>query len=543
MADIAGIRERLGQEQARLAASKAELQQALDQYNQAVSNGTVTPGTQDALRLRRTLGIASLQADVETLQTAVDEVTNELTSAEQTIGNEPRTSAGQTVAQGQRANDEGANAVAPPADPAAAPAITNADRFDETPNTDSNTNADARSLTDTQSLPPITARPGAAPGRITPPNSPGQTVPAGSTQPDLGTGGVVSDDGASNQPTRQAGVGASSDDQTGATNSGVRAALNQRFAGNIIPQGNVLDQYASYTYSISIYLMSATDYRQFITSPNALPGGSQLLLQSGGAPAGGGLVAVNQADTISVAGSSVAIEDPGQVLANQVAKSNLTRNPFFSLDYYLDDVRLESAMSGKGVGQAHNVTKLQFRVIEPNGITFLDNLYRATDQYVRLSGSAQTNYAAQNYLMVIRFYGYDRDGNLVLSQNQPFLDPISRKRIDTVVEKFIPFQINAIKFRVANKMAEYDVECAAVRTSVAASAARGTIPYNVELTSQTLKDLLGGQAQFAKAPVDTQGRPGATPAVDPKARNPANAGFLNTNESGVGTDFTLGVGA
>jgi len=112
-----------------------------------------------------------------------------------------------------------------------------------------------------------------------------------------------------------------------------------------------------------------------------------------------------------------------------------------------------------------------------------------------------------------------------------------------VVEKFIPFRIDAIKFRVANKMAEYDVECSAIRTSIAASRARGTIPYNVELTSQTLKDLLGGQAQFAKAPVDTQGRPGAAPAVDPKARNPANAGFLNTNESGAGTDFTLGVGA
>lgn len=531
MADIAGLRQRLGQEQGKLAELRAELQVALEQYNQAVAGG-LTPGTAAAVRLRSSLGISSLQADVETQLSIVQETQVDLTSAEQDLAT-GTSSAGQTAAQAQRANDEQANAVAPPAAAPPNDGITNADRFDDTPNTDINTDADTRSLTDTQSLPPITARPGAALGRIVPPNAPDQPTSAGSVQPALGSGTVTSDDGSANQPTRQAGAGSASDDATGATTSGVRAVLNERFAGNIVPQGNVLDQYASYTYSISIYLMSATDYRQFITSPNALPGGSQLILQSGGAPTGGGIIPGAALDPN--------LEDPAA--AGRAQRANLGRNEFFSLDYYLDDVRVESVMSGKGVGQAHNVTKLQFRVIEPNGITFLDNLYKATDQYVRLSGTPQTNYAAQNYLMAIRFYGYDKDGNLVLSQNQPFLDPISRRRIDTIVEKFIPFQITGIKFRVANKMVEYDVDCAAVRTSVAASAARGTIPYNVELTSQTLKDLLGGQAQFAKAPVDTQGRPGATPAVDPKARNPANAGYLNTNDAGAGTDFTLGVSA
>lgn len=533
MADIAGIRERLGQEKARLEQAQAELRQAQAQYDQAVASGTITPGTQDALRLRRNLNISSLQAEVETQQTAVQEVSDQLTSAEQTIGDGPRESAGQTVAQSQRANDEQANAVAPPAAAPPATGVTNADRFDSTPNTDVNTDAETRNISDTQSLPPITARPGSIPGRITPPNAPGQSPPAGSVRPALDGSAVVSDDGSVNQPTRQAGAGSASDDATGATNSGVRAALNERFAGKIVPQGNVLDQYASYTYSISIYLMDPTDYQQFITNSQSLPGGSKLLIQSGGAPTGGGIIAGADLDPN--------LEDPAA--AGRARIANLGRNEFFSLDYYLDDVKIQSVSSGKSVGQAHNVTKLQFRVIEPNGITFLDNLYKATDQYVRLSGNPQPNYAAQNYLMAIRFYGYDKDGNLVLSQNQPFLDPISRKRIDTVVEKFIPFRIDAIKFRVANKMAEYDVECSAIRTSIAASRARGTIPYNVELTSQTLKDLLGGQAQFAKAPADGQGRPGATPAVDPKARNPANAGFLNTNESGAGTDFTLGVGA
>lgn len=529
MADIAGLRQKAGQAEAAEQAARARLR---DATNAAQRRNFILPEQQQQYEAARQAQFA-LETEFRSAFEANIQAQGQLADAERTIGDGPRESAGQTVAQSQRANDDQANAVAPPAAAPPAAGVTNADRFDDTPNTDINTSADARSLTDTQSLPPITARPGAALGSIVPPNAPGQQTSAGPVRPALDGGAVASDDGSANQPTRQAGAGSASDDATGATTSGVRAALNERFAGNIVPQGNVLDQYASYTYSISIYLMSATDYRQFITSPNALPGGSQLILQSGGAATGGGIIAGADLDPN--------LEDPAA--AGRARVANLGRNEFFSLDYYLDDVRLESVMSGKGVGQAHNVTKLQFRVIEPNGISFLDNLYKATDQYVRLSGTPQTNYAAQNYLMVIRFYGYDKDGNLVLSQNQPFLDPISRRRIDTIVEKFIPFQINGIKFRVANKMVEYDVDCAAVRTSVAAGAARGTIPYNVELTSQTLKDLLGGQAQFAKAPADTQGRPGATPAADPKARNPANASFLNTNESGVGTDFTLGAGA
>jgi hypothetical protein len=326
-------------------------------------------------------------------------------------------------------------------------------------------------------------------------------------QPELdGTVGFR-DDSPINTPTTQAGAGAR-EDTTGGPGSGIRAALNQRFAGNIVPQGNVLDQYASYTYAISIYLMNAADYKQLIANPNALPRGSQLILQSGGAPVGGGIIPGANLDPN--------IEDPGQAALAQ--RANLTRNEFFSLDYYLDDVRVESVISGKGTNMAHNVTRIQFKVIEPNGITFLDNLYKATDQYVKLSGTPQVNYAAQTYLMVIRFYGYDKDGNLILTQNQPFLDPISGRRVNAVVEKYVPFQFTGIKFRVANKIVEYDCDCVAVANNIASSPARGVIPYNIELTSQNLKDLLGGQAQFSKAAATGEGRAGATPAVTPGVR-------------------------
>jgi hypothetical protein len=55
-------------------------------------------------------------------------------------------------------------------------------------------------------------------------------------------------------PTTQGGVGAAGDDRSG---SSVVSALNSiDFAQKIISQPNILDQYASYTYSASLYLVT-----------------------------------------------------------------------------------------------------------------------------------------------------------------------------------------------------------------------------------------------------------------------------------------------
>jgi len=46
-------------------------------------------------------------------------------------------------------------------------------------------------------------------------------------------------------------------------------------------QPNVLDKFASYTYQASVYLMTATQYRDLLTSDNKTIPDSQLLFQSG----------------------------------------------------------------------------------------------------------------------------------------------------------------------------------------------------------------------------------------------------------------------
>ncbi len=82
------------------------------------------------------------------------------------------------------------------------------------------------------------------------------------------------------------GVGAGSDD-VGSKNP-TRVEIDNVFnEEKIIPQPNVLDQYASYTYSASLYLMNKTDYQAMMQTKTKQLRGAQLLMQSGGAPVGG----------------------------------------------------------------------------------------------------------------------------------------------------------------------------------------------------------------------------------------------------------------
>lgn len=281
--------------------------------------------------------------------------------------------------------------------------------------------------------------------------SPGAVYSVGGINP-LRNNGIVGP----TLPGGLSGVGAYSDDSGRTGTNDTVAQLNQINFGKVAPQPNVLNQYASYTYQASLYLLSADNYQRMINTNNKNLADAQLLVQTGG-------------------GSSVG------------------RNEFFNLDYYIDDIELQSKVVGGGTRLAHNVVEANFKIIEPNGISFVQNLEAAVNQFLGTIDDKKKNYASQIYLMVIRFYGYDEQGNLVrggVSSPNVSSDP------NAFVEKWYPLIIKDLKFRIASKVVEYDIKAAVVPFFVAASAARGTIPFNVELSGQTIKDILAGPAVY-----------------------------------------------
>jgi hypothetical protein len=323
------------------------------------------------------------------------------------------------------------------------------------------------------------------------------------------------------------GAGSRGDDNTPSTPSVLINRLDALYAGNrnFIPsQANILDNFFSYTYSLSWYLVDPDTYNKLVKSPKRNLDGYYLLVQSGGAPVNN-QVPVNN-------GTNPTVQTSGSI--------GYGRSPFFPLDYYIDNLEFNVSYAGVGSGGAATFSDLSFTVTEPNGISLLDNLYRAVaDLYSKkniVKPGTTSNYASAMYVIAIRFYGYDVNGQLV--------QPIGRRAGVTdnqaAVEKFIPFTLSAVDFKVFNKLVEYQIRGASPGTATGFSTNRGSIPQNFQFQGITVKDILVGSViqQTASQAAGDQTRngvpiqtspPGSNNVQDPAQRAQA---LLNSNNNG-----------
>ena len=289
------------------------------------------------------------------------------------------------------------------------------------------------------------------------------------------------------------GVGAANDDATPTKNL-TRQDIELNFNEDIRPQANILDQYASYTYQLSLYLLNETDYKKVVSSNRTTAGRTgintgQLLMQSGG------------------------IADTGSVTAeiDGVSGTAGSRNPYFNLDYYIESMTLRNLLVGKGTGGANSYANLNLTIIEPNGISLLDNLKQAVKDYCGIQA-----FQSAIYCLVIRWIGYDENGNIVYAGSTNSggdkTDPYA------IAIKYVPFSIAGIKFSVANRLSTYELTGVPIIYNFRL---RHTTPYNFELSGKTVQEMLGGSV-IAGADV-TEGRVNSNNATSrPTATNAAS---------------------
>jgi len=247
------------------------------------------------------------------------------------------------------------------------------------------------------------------------------------------------------------------DTKGASTGSDGRPTISAEFLQKIEPTPNMLAGLSNMTYSISIYLLDRREFVDLLISQDKKLPSKQLIIQSGGAPLG-------------------------------------ERNQWFDLDLYIEDLNITSVVGTQEVGSANNAVLLNFTVVEPNGITFLNRLNNACIEHTGLT-AATTSELAQNYLMVIRWYGYDEAGNRVTA-DQVFKNANVTDQ-NAVAEKFIPFQIANITYQIKNQNVEYRVEGTIPQTQVALSTARGSIPFNLQLVAPDVQTLLNGKLGFS----------------------------------------------
>jgi len=284
----------------------------------------------------------------------------------------------------------------------------------------------------------------------------------------------------------------------------VLAVFSTGNANQLIPtQPNQLDQYASYTYGISWYLLSPAQFTAMVNTQKANISGWQLLMQSGGAATKG-------------------------------------RSPAFPVDYYMDDLEISSKIWGGGKNAANNAVDIRFRVTEPNGITLIQSLFNAVKSVYgatpTTSGTNDTpNYLTAQYCLVIQFYGYDVNGNLVAPAKGTYSTNSSSASggygQTAVITKYYPFTLTDIKFTVANKAIEYSIFGKPIPMKYNSSTDRGTIPHDFVMTGQTVNQLLNGKPITVKNTTD----PGAR-KDQPAPVNEAVAASVAIDQANAGVD-------
>lgn len=271
--------------------------------------------------------------------------------------------------------------------------------------------------------------------------------------------------------TQQAGVGAANDDK-GTVTSGTYVPSQTTSSSQISPAPNALDQYASYTYSLSWYLLTPEQQKAFTENAKLNTNEWSLLMQSGGAP----------------------IKE---------------RNKYFMLDFYMDNLEIETSYVDGTIATA---TSINFTITEPNGITLIAALNKSIrDLYKQPTGSVQNAF----YVMVIRFYGWDANGNMITKSSQPTGTP-DLNNTNAAVVKFLPFTINKLTFVAASKAVEYRVEGTPAEIKYAMGTALGSVPHPIELVGETVDDILNGKVIDVKAKDDSKRQTTNNPPANSK---------------------------
>lgn len=239
---------------------------------------------------------------------------------------------------------------------------------------------------------------------------------------------------------------------------------------------NPLGNFATYTYQLSLYMITPDAYNAFVKSGrkninalsakdvkgNSTQGGAFLIAQSGG-----------------------------------INNTSSKRAPGFNLDYYIDDLKIISHINGKSTQTASNISEIKFNIYEPYGfslITKLKNAYNALQASSKIPNFDKAiNASKQFFILGIRFQGYDKNGNIANSKEY-FSDDTQNTSGDAsgVYERFYDLNITELKFKINGSATTYNISAVIPDTSVGMGVARGRSNTMIPITAATVREALDG---------------------------------------------------
>jgi hypothetical protein len=231
---------------------------------------------------------------------------------------------------------------------------------------------------------------------------------------------------------------------------------------------NPLAMFSSYTYHITLYMITPYSYNKFIEQGNKgiSPKDMFIVAESGGT---------------NINGKNMRL---------------------FNLDFYIDDFSFQTFLS-TNANKGANVDSLSFsfKIVEPFGFSFMSALKTAALAVVgksTLPGHDKAKHHLQQlYMIGIKFYGYDADGNLVTDDTTNQLIPNTDNGSSTdkfadngVFARYFPINITEMQFKLDGKATVYNFKAINVSVNTGNGVKHNQIKTSQALTGKTVEELL-----------------------------------------------------
>lgn len=223
---------------------------------------------------------------------------------------------------------------------------------------------------------------------------------------------------------------------------------------------NPLGELSSYTYQLSLYMITADAYDAFVASGRTR---INALSELDGFEASGGAFLVAQ---------SGGINDTGVDANNRPLDS--ARAPGFDTDFYIENLSYKTFTSGQSTLTASNNAEFKFDIVEPYGFSFITKLKRAADVLAQYNTALKTpkNPIRQFFVLGIRFFGYDENGKL--------------ERPEGIFETYYDIAIKSLKFKLDGKETTYNITAASLPPNQSFGLRRGRITNSKEIQATTV---------------------------------------------------------
>jgi hypothetical protein len=288
---------------------------------------------------------------------------------------------------------------------------------------------------------------------------------------------------------------------------------------------NPLGDFSSYTYQISLYMITPDAYDAFIES-----GRKDLNAIKNIAPGATPAVPTTTTSTFVQApgergrtGSPPAVTTPAPktggayLIAQSGGINNKTskRAPGFDTDFYIDDLKITQAIGTKEVGAATNVSEMSFTITEPYGFSLLTKLRKAQNELAATTNTKNfamvQNPARQFFILGIRFLGYDKDGNIIDPSKLTSADGSPAAPGAGLFERYYDILISDMKFKITGNPVVYNITATCPVQAIGFGSKFSTVISDIPVTADTVLNALF-------APAKNQPNSNSPTALDPAQR-------------------------